>query len=169
MIYDSAMFGPLTYNSITAFISTASRITAGSTENGDSSSSSSTSDHPKEPAVVKHVKTTEQWEALCGSQFKGLCAIAFMGAPEGADPDDAASVAKFQAAVDQLSSSSLYNFVWVDASCQVSLAEQLEVTGGATPALVVYSPLKNRFAKYVGKFAQVPLLSSFLRLSNNGL
>jgi hypothetical protein len=153
MIYDSSLFGPLTYTSITAFIDTASRITGGSTENGGSSSS--TPDLPKEPAVVKHVKTTEQWEALCGSQFKGLCAIAFMGAPEGADPADVASVAKFQAAVDQLSSSSAYNFLWIDASCQVSLAEQLEVTGGATPALVVYSPLKNRFAKYVGKFAQV--------------
>jgi hypothetical protein len=153
MFYDQSLFGPLTFASITGFIDAASR-TASSTAGG-SAQSQSTDLPPSEAAVVKHTKTSEEWEALCGSQFKGLCAVAFMGAPEGVDPADAASIATFQGAVDQLSSAAAFNFLWVDASCQVSLAEGLEVTGGATPALVVYSPLKNRFAKYIGKFAQV--------------
>jgi hypothetical protein len=153
MFYDQSLFGPLTFASITGFIDAASRAIGGAA--GAGASSQSTDLPPSEVPVVKHTKTPEEWEALCGSQFKGLCAVAFMGAPEGADPADAASIAIFQGAVDQLSSSAAFNFLWVDASCQVNLAEGLDITGGATPALVVYSPLKNRYAKYIGRFAQV--------------
>ena len=122
-------------------------------ENQDSSSSS---DLPNNgPAILHQVKTVNDWEKFCGKQFKGICAIAFMGSPEGVDSADTAAIEVYKSAIAKVTSSSIYNFLWIDASCQVSLAELFEVTGGATPALVVYSPFKERSAKFVGKFTQV--------------
>lgn len=85
-----------------------------------------------------------------------------MGSPEGVDPTDAAAIQVYKSAIEKVSSSSIYNFLWIDASCQVALAELFEVTGGATPAVVVYSPLKERYAKFIGKFSQVSQYIYFL-------
>lgn len=163
MLYDPSVLGPLTYPSVLGFINAVARARSESSSEGESTSSSTSpqSDVRKGPAVVKHVKTTQEWESLCGSQFKGICAVAFMGSPEGMDTADTASVALFQQAVEKVSSSSVYNFLWIDASCQVKLAELFEVTGGSTPALAVYSPLKNRYAKFVGRFDQ-NLLTAYI-------
>lgn len=107
------------------------------------------------PAVLTEISSADDWEKLCGDTFKGICAIGFMGAPKGVDPEDANNLALFQTAIDSMDLNAAYNFVWVDASCQTALAEVFEVSGGATPALAVYSPLKGRYAKYVGSFDKV--------------
>lgn len=109
----------------------------------------------KGPVELVSVTSADEWEKMCGETFKGICAIAFMGAPEGVDPADAANLEQMQKAMDAMDLTSAYNFVWVDASCQTKLAELFDVSGGSTPALAVYSPLKNRFAKYIGSFSKV--------------
>ena len=109
------------------------------------------------PAELTEVSSEEDWQKFCGDGFKGLCAIAFMGSPAGADPADSEALSVFKGAIEAMELTAIYHFIWIDASCQTKLAETFEVTGGATPALAVYSPLKNRFAKYVGSYAKVSL------------
>lgn len=159
MMYDPSMLGPFSFQSIMTFIAAAARengagAPSSSSEQPDRSTSASSS---APPASLATVTTRAEWDALCGETFKGFCAIAFTGAPRGADASDDAALQIFQAAMKDMTRSSLFNFVTVDASCQTSLAAGFDVTGGSTPALAVYSPLKNRSAKFIGSFSQTSL------------
>ncbi|CAE7356299.1 unnamed protein product [Symbiodinium microadriaticum] len=157
MPYDPAVFGPINFHTLMAFIVNVDRQST-ALRGGDSAESPGRVSPDKNgrdgPAILSEVSSADDWQKYCGDGFKGICAVGFMGAPAGVDPADAEAISVFQAAIDSMDLTSAYNFVWVDASCQTKLAEAFEVTGGATPALVVYSPLKNRFAKYVGSYAK---------------
>jgi hypothetical protein len=162
MPYDPAVFGPISFHSLMSFMVNVDRQTA-SARGGDSARNTQQSAGPSAPsfakrdgpAILTEITSSDDWEKYCGDDFKGICAVGFMGAPKGVDSEDARNLDLFQAAIDSMDLNAVYNFVWVDASCQTKLAELFEVSGGATPALAVYSPLKGRYAKYVGSFDKV--------------
>jgi hypothetical protein len=50
-----------------------------------------------------------------------------------------------------------FHFVWLDIVCQPKVAESFDLTPDTAPGLVMYSPLKQRYATYVGNFKQESL------------
>ena len=111
-----------------------------------------------EPLVLTHVTSQEQWDEKCGPTFKGICAVGFVGAPDLATGEyDANTVSIFDNMMNSLSHHmrASYRFVWMDVVCQSKLAANFDLTPDISPGLVMYSPLKKRYAKYVGNFKEV--------------
>lgn len=151
MFYDPSLFGPLSFPSISGFVVNVLRQMGVSPSQHTQQSSDTNMPARNKPVELIKIQSTVEWETMCGESFRGICAVAFVDSPH----DSALDV--FQAAMKDMSLSSAFNFVWVDASCQVTLAEAFEVSGGGTPALAVYSPLKNRFARFIGSFTEGPV------------
>lgn len=112
------------------------------------------------PVVLTHITSQQQWEEQCGSTFKGLCVVGFVGAPDLATGEyDSDSVSIFENMMNSLSHHmrASFHFVWLDIVCQAELATSFDLTPDTSPALVMYSPLKKRYATYVGNFKQESL------------
>lgn len=109
------------------------------------------------PAVLTHVTSQQQWAEQCGTGFKGICAVGFVGAPDLSTGEyDAASVAMFESLMNSLSHHmrASFRFVWLDIACQADLALNFDLNPDFSPGLVMYSPLKKRYATYMGNFKQ---------------
>lgn len=122
------------------------------------------------PSVLTHVTSQEQWEQQCGPDFKGICAVGFVGAPELSSGEyDASSVLIFETLMNSLSHhmKASFHFVWMDVACQAELAASFDLTPDTSPGLVMYSPLKKRYATYVGNFKQVRRSDQIIRAEWN--
>lgn len=118
----------------------------------------STADSGTVPAVLTHITSQQQWEAQCGPSFKGICVVGFVGTPDVTTGQyDPESVAIFDNLMMSLSHHmrASFRFVWMDIACQSTLAESFDLTPDTAPGLVMFSPLKKRYAAYVGNFKQV--------------
>jgi hypothetical protein len=165
MVYDVNHFGSMNFRSLSSFIFNvvegapgvkeryikkmqAKQANQGKETGGTASASS-------EPLVLTHVTSQEGWEERCGESFKGICVVGFVGAPELSTGEyDGNSIAIFENFMNSLSHHmrASFHFVWIDIACQSKLAENFDLTPDVTPALVMYSPLKKRYANYVGNF-----------------
>jgi hypothetical protein len=100
------------------------------------------------------------WERECSSDFKGICVVGFVG-------EDAATGSVVDAASKEVlagamkNTSATFKFFVGGISCLTEFAGKFGVDPFNTPAVAIYSPVKERSAVMKGSFNSV---SSLYRL-----
>ncbi|CAM9306905.1 unnamed protein product [Phaeothamnion confervicola] len=91
--------------------------------------------------------TASNWPAaFCPATGSKLCVVAVT-----VHDDKVAQAAVLGAAASLAGRAALFGFSWVDGECQPDFAAGFDVSG--YPGLVVYSPKRRRYARFVGTFA----------------
>ena len=105
---------------------------------------------------VARITTQAEFDKVCSSSFRGICAIAF------ATSDGAEHVQSTLSSVASLAGSAgaVFRYVLVDGTCQSAFAGAFDVQSTNLPAVVAYSVAKGRFASFKGAFQAVSSHSS---------
>merc|ERR1711871_438338 len=63
---------------------------------------------------------------------------------------------------------SAYRVIWVDGTCQPTFANSLGISVDTLPGMAIYSPSKQRFATFTGKFLANDLKDFVLSVGKRG-
>jgi hypothetical protein len=157
-VYDANAFGPMRLASLTTFTGWVYQQSAYKETNPIEDEATrkqremGTISGKVQNSVV-NVVSNKDWEAQCGPNFKGICALALTGREGETD-------AKVMASTLQLigSAGAAFKFLNVDGHCYQSFASAFEVDQGQLPTFVAFSPSKLRFATFRGAYTAVCIL-----------
>lgn len=162
--YDRNAFGPLTFQSMVAFVDMLLRQldedAAAEFRDAYLDDRTVAIKAPKQKTSsgdLHDANDPKVFDKVCDAQLCALFLLDQYGRPDAfqAELDVAREVAKQE-------SSAPYSFAWFDGACHLDLALAFDVDPLKLPTLVAYAPKKGRFAPYVGSFAPKDL-RAFLR------
>jgi len=97
--------------------------------------------------------TKDNWPESCPPGLANLCVIAFVDGGLGEEAvEEALGPIRQVLAKESQDSSSPFVFSWVDATCDPDFSASLDVDLAMLPAVVLYSPKKQRSARHVGTY-----------------
>lgn len=159
-VFNPKLFGAIKFDSLRDFLLQTYSATGFNDNDGkyfdETSSTSGSVD-----IDIAEVESEEEWNTACGSDFRGICAIAFFNGNDTAIAKDLSN--KFLNAAKGIGkNAAAFKFITINAICQTSFADTFDVQEGKLPTIVAYSPSKDRYALLKSSFADSTGIKDFL-------
>jgi len=157
--YDPEVFGPFTFSNIAEFMSM-------TLAQHDPEKAQLLKKTP-EPAVRKREVskiTAKNWMEACPPAASVLCVVTLLDGYSSAESqEESVALLKEILALEEKRGGSPFEFSYTLGNCDLPFAEAFEVDPAMhLPAVVVYSPKKERFVRHVGRF-DIESVREFLR------
>eukprot|EP00638_Chattonella_subsalsa_P012165 CAMPEP_0117801490 /NCGR_PEP_ID=MMETSP0948-20121206/15121_1 /TAXON_ID=44440 /ORGANISM="Chattonella subsalsa, Strain CCMP2191" /LENGTH=753 /DNA_ID=CAMNT_0005634019 /DNA_START=186 /DNA_END=2447 /DNA_ORIENTATION=+ len=164
MMYSEEIYGPMNYQNMASFMVQAMMSSGNADEIREKlQKGSDSSSAPKKKKKVMKI-TPENWEEVCPVGASSLCVVSFLdGYADEATTEEWVGILKSVMEKEVKMGGSPFEFSYTMGNCDLPFAQAFEIDPSMhLPAVVVYSPKKDRFVRHVGRFDQSSI-QDFLR------
>lgn len=160
-VFNPKMFGRISFDTLRDFIIQTYSVT-GMNENDGQFDSQDMEDAGENANVsVEEVTTEDEWNQHCSTDFRGICAIAFLNGNETDTAEDLTD--RFEMMARGIGkNAAAFKFITVNAVCQSSFADQFDIQDGKLPTVTAFSPSKQRYANVKTPLVDTVVVRDFL-------
>jgi len=160
-VFNPKMFGRISFESLRDFIIQTYSVTGMNENDGQFNDEGMDETSENRDVTVEEVTSEDEWSEHCSTQFRGICAIAFIN---GNETDAAEELTdRFEKMARGIGkNAAAFKFLTVNAICQSSFADQFDVQDGKLPTVTAYSPSKQRYANVKAPLVDTNVVKDFL-------
>merc|ERR1719502_1402990 len=160
-VFNPKMFGRISFESLRDFIIQTYSVTGMNENDGQFNDEGMDETSENRDVTVEEVTSEDEWSEHCSTQFRGICAIAFLN---GNETDTAEELTdRFEKMARGIGkNAAAFKFLTVNAICQSSFADQFDVQDGKLPTVTAYSPSKQRYANVKAPLVDTNVVKDFL-------
>jgi hypothetical protein len=160
-VFNPKMFGRISFESLRDFIIQTYSVTGMNENDGQFDNEDMNDAGENRDVSVEEVTTEDEWSEHCSTQFRGICAIAFLN---GNETDAAEALSdKFEKMARGIGkNAAAFKFITINGICQSSFADQFDVQDGKLPTVTAYSPSKQRYANVKAPVVDTVIVKDFL-------
>ena len=160
-VFDPRIFGKISFGSLKDFILQTYSVTGLNENNGKFDNENIVDVGETSDVSVEEVTTENEWNEHCSTNFRGICAIAFLNGNETDTAEDLTD--KFEKMARSIGkNAAAFKFLTVNAICQSSFADQFDVQDGKLPTVTAFSPSKQRYANVKAPLVDTAVVKDFL-------